>query len=63
MLYIDRNIAVYLDSFGIEYISQEALHKITDKTITHNVFRIQHNVWILLYRFHKVGYKNFVRLY
>ena len=32
-LFIDRNKAVYFDSFGIEYIMQ-------DKSITYNVFRI-----------------------
>ena len=40
-LFIDRNTAVYLDSFGIEYIPQEVLNKIKDKSITHNIFRIQ----------------------
>ena len=29
-LFIDRNTAVYFDSFGIEYIPQEALNKIKD---------------------------------
>ena len=41
--YIDRNAAVYFDSFGIEYISQEVLNKIKDKSITLNIFRIQDN--------------------
>ena len=40
-LFIDGNTAVYLDSFGIEYISQEVLNKIKDKSITENIFRIQ----------------------
>ena len=40
-LFIDRNTALYLDSFGVEYISQEVLNKINDKSITHNTFRIQ----------------------
>ena len=39
-LFIDRNLAVCFDSFGIEYIPQEVLNKIRDKSITHNVFRI-----------------------
>ena len=38
---VDRNTAVYFDSFGFEYIPQEALNKIKDKSITHNIFRIQ----------------------
>ena len=28
---------------GIEYILQEVLNKIKDKSITHNIFRIQDN--------------------
>ena len=38
-LFIDKNLAVYFDSFGIEYIPQEVLNKIKDKSITHNIFR------------------------
>ena len=40
-IFIDKNIAVYFNSFGIEYIPQEVLSKIKDKSITHNIFRIQ----------------------
>ena len=40
-LFVDRNTAVYFDSFGIEYIPQEVLNKIRDRSITHNIFRIQ----------------------
>ena len=40
-LFIDGNTAVYIDSFGIEYIPQEILKKLKDKSITHNIFRIQ----------------------
>ena len=40
-LFIGRNTAVHFDSFGIEYILQEVLNKIRDKSITHNIFRIQ----------------------
>ena len=32
---------MYFDSFGIENILQEALNNIRDKSITHNIFRIQ----------------------
>ena len=42
-LFADRKTAVYFDSVGTEYISQEVLNKIKDKLITHNVFRIQDN--------------------
>ena len=34
-------MAVYLDSFGIEYILQKELNKIKDKSITHNIFKIE----------------------
>ena len=44
---MDRNTAVYFDSFGIEYIPQEVLNKIKDKLITHNMFRIQGNESIM----------------
>ena len=40
-LFIERNATVYCDSFGIEYIPQEVSSKIKDKSITHNIFRIQ----------------------
>ena len=46
-LFIDRNTSVYFDSFGIEYIPQEVLNKIKDKSITHNIFRIQGNESIM----------------
>ena len=41
-LFIDRNTAEYVDSFGTEHNSQELLNK----SISHNVFRIQYNVSI-----------------
>ena len=40
-LFIDRNLAVYFDSFGNEYVPQEVLNKIKYKSITHNISRIQ----------------------
>ena len=46
-LFIDRNTAVYFDSFEIEYIPQDLLSKIKDKSITHNIFRMQNNTSIL----------------
>ena len=42
-LFIDKNIAIYFESFGTEYIPLEVFNKIRDKTITHNIFRIQDN--------------------
>ena len=35
------------DSFGIEYIPQEILNKIKDKSTTQNIFRIQNNESIM----------------
>ena len=34
-------VAVYFDSFGPEYISREVLNNINNKSITHNILRIQ----------------------
>ena len=46
LLFIDRNAAAYFNFFRTEYISQEVLNKIRDKSITHNIL---YYVWILLY--------------
>ena len=46
-LFIDKNLAVHFHSFGIEYIRQEELNKIEDKSFTHNIFRIQDNESIM----------------
>ena len=46
LLFIDRNSTGYFDSFGIGYYSQEVLNKIKDKSITHNIFRIQDKEYI-----------------
>ena len=40
-LFIDRNAAVYFDSFGIENIPLEILNKISAKSTTHSIFRKQ----------------------
>ena len=40
LLFIDRNVVLPFDSFGIEYIPQEVLNKIRDKLITCDIFRI-----------------------
>ena len=45
LLFIDRNLAVFLDSVGIQYIPPEVLNKI--KSITYNIFRIQDNESIM----------------
>ena len=36
-----KNTAVYFNCVGIEYIPKEVLSKIKDKSISHNIFRIQ----------------------
>ena len=41
--FVDRNAAVYFDSFGKEYIRNKVLNKMRDKYIIHNMFRIQNN--------------------
>ena len=38
---------MYFDSVGIEYISEEELNKIRDKSITYNIFRIKDNESIM----------------
>ena len=43
LLFINKNTAVYFNSFGIEYIFQRILNKIKDKSIIHYIFRIQEN--------------------
>ena len=68
-LFIDKNTAVYFDSFGIEYILEEVLNKIRDKSITHNIFRMQDNESIMrgFYCIAFIEYmlagKTFIRLY
>ena len=39
--FIEKKLDIYFDSFGTEYISLEVLNKIREKSITHNIFRIQ----------------------
>ena len=45
-LFIDKNIAVYFYCSVIEYISQEVLSKIKDKSITHKY--LEYKILILL---------------
>ena len=40
-LFIDRNTAVYVDSFGTEYIPEEVLNKIKHKSINQKKSKIQ----------------------
>ena len=47
LLFIEQTTAVYFDSFGIEYILEEVVKKIKDKSTTYNIFRIQSNGCIM----------------
>ena len=47
LLFIYINTAIYFDSFQIEYIPEDVLNKIRDKSITHNI--IEYNLTIPLY--------------
>ena len=38
---------IKMNTFEIEYIPREVLNKIKDKSITHNIFRIQDNESIM----------------
>ena len=40
-LFVDKNIAVYFNCFGIKYIPQEVLNKIKDKSNSLNISRKQ----------------------
>ena len=40
-LFIDKNTAVFFDSFEVKYIPEEVLSKMKDKVIAHNIFRIR----------------------
>ena len=67
-LFINKNVAVSFDSFGIEYISLEVLSKIRHKSITPNISTIQDNESIM-YRFYCIAFieytyrKKVVKLY
>ena len=43
LLFIDRNLAEYFDSFGTECIPGGVLKKMKNKSITPTIFRIQDN--------------------
>ena len=40
-LFIERHTAGHFDSSGIEYITTTSIQQNQDKSITHNIFRIQ----------------------
>ena len=46
-LIFGRSTAAHFNSFVIDYISQEVINKIQDKSITHNIFKIQSDGFII----------------
>ena len=58
-LFVNKNTAVYFDSFVIEYTPQEVLNKIKHKSITHNMFRIQDNESIMC-RFYCIAFIEYI---
>ena len=65
-LIIDRNAAIYFNSLGIEYIPQELLNKIKDKSINHNIIRDNESIMCGFYCIALIEFacrKCFVRLY
>ena len=59
-LFTDRNTAVYFDSFEVIYISLEVLKKIRDKSVTHNISRIQDNESIMC-GFYCIAFAEYMR--
>ena len=55
LLFIDRNTTIYLDTFGIEHIHHEVVNKIKDKSIAHNIFRIQ-DIDSIMCRFYCIAF-------
>ena len=52
-IFIDRIITKYFDSFETEYIPQEVLNKIQDKSFTHNVITYNLMIYFLQMIFKK----------
>ena len=53
--FIDRNTTVFFYHFATECIPQEVLNKIKDKSITHNIFRIQ-DKYSIMYRLYCIAF-------
>ena len=47
LLFINKNTAIQFNSFKTEYILQGVLNKIKDKSVAHNIFRMQDNESIM----------------
>ena len=48
-LFCKKNEIVYFDSFGVEHVPEEIKEFIRNKNVKANIFRVQVNVWLLLY--------------
>ena len=59
-LFINKNTAVYFDSFGVEYIPPEVRNKTKDKSITHNIFRMEDDDSIMC-RFYCIAFIEHMR--
>ena len=46
-LFIHKNVTIYFHSFPIKYIPQKILNKVRNKSIAHNIYRIQDNESII----------------
>ena len=57
-LFIDRNTVVYFDFFRVEYVPQEVLDNIKDKSISCNIFRIQDNDSVMC-AFHCIAFTEY----
>ena len=55
-LVIEKNTYIYFDTFGIEYIPQNVLSKVNDKSNTHNISRIKENESVTC-RFYCMAFK------
>ena len=53
-VFIDNNLAMYFDSFEVEYIPQQVQNKIKDKSIAHNIVRILDDNYVMCRIYHKI---------
>ena len=53
-VFIGNNLAMYFDSFEVEYIPQQVQNKIKDKSIAHNIVRILDDNYVMCRINHKI---------
>ena len=53
-VFIDNDLAMYFDSFEVEYIPQQVQNKIKDKSIAHNIVRILDDNYVMCRIYHKI---------